>query len=114
MCNASRVLIEYHIDPTLREWAAQTVVGYLVEATLNWLEYGDPARDEEFVQLSTAAVRVAITTWSPSAGWSCSTSPGIPCCILRPPRRSSPACAPRWPRRGTILPSWRIWRGSWV
>lgn len=62
--DASRALIERRVDPTLREWAAQTVVGYLVEATLNWLEYGDPARDDEFVQLSTAAVRVAINTWS--------------------------------------------------
>jgi len=62
--DASRALIERWVDPTLREWAAQTVVGYLVEATLNWLEYGDPTRDAEFVQLSTAAVRVAISTWS--------------------------------------------------
>ena len=52
------------IDPTLREWAAQTVVGYLVEATLNWLEFGDPVRDDEFIDLATAAVRVAISAWS--------------------------------------------------
>lgn len=62
--DASRALVGPRIDPTLREWAAQTVVGYLVEATLNWLAYGDPARDDEFVELATAAVRVAITTWA--------------------------------------------------
>jgi AcrR family transcriptional regulator len=62
--DASRALLEQHIDPTLHEWAAQTVVGYLVEATLNWLEFGDPSRDDEFVELATAAVRVAINTWS--------------------------------------------------
>jgi AcrR family transcriptional regulator len=62
--DASRALLEGRVDPTLREWAAQTVVGYLVEATLNWLEFGDPARDEEFVELATAAVRVAIGTWA--------------------------------------------------
>ncbi len=39
----------------LHEWAAQTVVGYLVEATLNWLEFGDPERDDEFIDLATAA-----------------------------------------------------------
>ena len=62
--DASRALLEPLIDPTLREWAAQTVVGYLVEATLNWLEYGDPARDDEFVELATAAVRIAVETWA--------------------------------------------------
>ena len=35
------------------EWAAQTLVGYLVEAVLNWLEFGDPAHDDEFVELAT-------------------------------------------------------------
>ncbi len=62
--DASRALLEGRVDPTLREWAAHTVVGYLVEATLNWLEFGDPARDDEFVDLATAAVRIAISTWS--------------------------------------------------
>jgi AcrR family transcriptional regulator len=62
--DASRALLEQRVDPTLREWAAQTVVGYLVEATLNWLAFGDPARDEEFIELATAAVRVAIGTWA--------------------------------------------------
>jgi AcrR family transcriptional regulator len=62
--DASRALLAGHVDPTLREWAAQTVVGYLVEATLNWLAFGDPARDDEFVELATAAVRVAINTWA--------------------------------------------------
>ena len=61
--DASRSLLEQRIDPSLHEWAAQTVVGYLVEATLNWLEFGDAARDDEFVELATAAVRIAIGTW---------------------------------------------------
>jgi AcrR family transcriptional regulator len=62
--DASRALLEGRVDPTLREWAAQTVVGYLVEATLNWLQFGDPARDDEFVDLTTAAVRIAVETWA--------------------------------------------------
>jgi AcrR family transcriptional regulator len=62
--DASRALLEGRIEPTLREWAAHTLVGYLVEATLNWLEYGDPARDDEFVELATAAGRDAIGAWS--------------------------------------------------
>jgi AcrR family transcriptional regulator len=62
--DASRALLEGRVDPTLHEWAAQTVVGYLVEATLNWLEYGDPARDDEFVILATNAARIAVDTWA--------------------------------------------------
>jgi AcrR family transcriptional regulator len=62
--DASRALLEQRIDPSLHEWAAQTVVGYLVEATLNWLEFGDPERDDEFIDLATAAVRVAIGAWA--------------------------------------------------
>jgi AcrR family transcriptional regulator len=65
--DASRALLEPLVDPTLREWAAQTVVGYLVEATMNWLEFGDPARDEEYVELATEAIRVGIGAWSRQA-----------------------------------------------
>jgi AcrR family transcriptional regulator len=62
--DASRALLEGRIDPSLREWAAHTLVGYLVEATLNWLEFGDPARDDEFVELATVAGRDAIGAWA--------------------------------------------------
>jgi AcrR family transcriptional regulator len=62
--DASRALLEPRVDPTLREWAAHTVVGYLVDATLNWLAFGDPARDEEFVVLATDAIRAAVGTWA--------------------------------------------------
>ena len=39
-------------------WAAECVFGWLVEAVLTWLEYGDPSRDEEFVDRTTAALTV--------------------------------------------------------
>jgi AcrR family transcriptional regulator len=65
--DASRALLGPLVDPTLREWAAQTVVGYLVEATLNWLSFGDPARDDEFVELATEAIRVAVGSWGRTA-----------------------------------------------
>lgn len=58
--DASRALLSGRVDPSLHEWAAQTVFGYLVEATLNWLEFGDPVRDDEFVELTTVAVRAAV------------------------------------------------------
>lgn len=55
--DASRALLAGQVEPALHEWAAQTVMSFLVEATLNWLEYGDPERDEEFVGFVTDAVR---------------------------------------------------------
>jgi AcrR family transcriptional regulator len=58
--DASRALLAGRVDPSLHEWAAQTVFSYLVEATLNWLEFGNSARDDEFVELTTAAARAAV------------------------------------------------------
>jgi AcrR family transcriptional regulator len=66
--DASRAMLAGLVDPTLHEWAAHTMVGYVVEATLSWLDYGAAARDEEFVELTTAAARVAVGTWARAAG----------------------------------------------
>jgi AcrR family transcriptional regulator len=68
--DASRALLAGRVDPPLHEWAAQTVFSYLVEATLNWLEFGNPARDDEFVELATAAARAAVQ------GLGATTNPG--------------------------------------
>ena len=46
------------------EWAAHAVVGYLVEAVLNWLEFGDPARDEQFVTATNQALRAGVRAWA--------------------------------------------------
>jgi len=51
-------------DPSLLTWAAETTVGYLVEATLNWLDDGDPARDDEFVTLVTNGLTAMIRAWA--------------------------------------------------
>ena len=44
-------------DECLDSWRAETLFAWLVEATLTWLERGDPLRDEEFVQRTSAAQR---------------------------------------------------------
>lgn len=46
------------------QWAAHAVVGYLVEAVLNWLEFGDPKRDALFVKATNAAMRAGVKVWS--------------------------------------------------
>ena len=61
--DASRALLAGQVQPDLYEWAAHTIVDYLVEAVLNWLEFGQPARDEEFVGLATAGARAGIRAW---------------------------------------------------
>ena len=50
---ADEILGQNVADPAFRQWAIRTVVGYLDESVLAWLEVGDPARDEEFVQRAT-------------------------------------------------------------
>jgi AcrR family transcriptional regulator len=62
--DASRALLGSQVSPDLREWAAHTIVDYLVEAVLNWLEYGDASRDEEFVGLATAGARAGVRAWA--------------------------------------------------
>jgi AcrR family transcriptional regulator len=61
--DASRALLAGQVQPALYEWATHTLVDYLVEAVLNWLEFGEPARDEEFVSLATAGARAGIRAW---------------------------------------------------
>ena len=66
--DASRALLAPWVAPDLAEWAAQTIVGYLVEAVLNWLQLGEPGRDGEFVELATAALRSGIGAWGARPG----------------------------------------------
>jgi AcrR family transcriptional regulator len=63
--DASRALLAGQVPPDLHEWAARTIVDYLVGAVLNWLEYGARDRDEEFVALATAGVRAGVRAWAP-------------------------------------------------
>ena len=62
---AARALLADRLpDSTLHDWAAETVVAYLVEAVLNWLDHGDPGRDEEFLALTTASLQALVRSWA--------------------------------------------------
>jgi AcrR family transcriptional regulator len=50
-------------DKRIERWAAETIVGFIVEAVLNWLDDGDPERDEELLDLVTDGVRAMRATW---------------------------------------------------
>jgi len=54
-------------DPDFRDWVTRTIVGYLVDSVLAWLEVGDPARDEDFVEQATAGLIAMYLAWAPQA-----------------------------------------------
>jgi len=64
--DASRALLAGQVPPEVHEWAAHTILGYLVEAVLNWLEYGDPEHDEQLVDLATRALIAGVRAWTPA------------------------------------------------
>jgi hypothetical protein len=51
-------------DELFDAWHSEALFGWLVETTLTWLERGDPARDDAFVEQTSAgfrALRAALT-----------------------------------------------------
>ena len=50
-------------DETLSRWGAEAYVGFLVESVLAWLEAGDPARDDEFLDLCLRGGRALRSAW---------------------------------------------------
>jgi AcrR family transcriptional regulator len=54
-------------DPAMAEWAARSIVEYLNNGVLEWLEVGSADRDEEFVELATAGLIALYTAWADTA-----------------------------------------------
>ena len=55
-------------DPALRAWADHTVVAYLVDSVVAWLDTGDPAQDGEFVELGTRGLQAMVHAWGTGPG----------------------------------------------
>jgi len=51
-------------DETIDHWCAESVFGWLVESVLTWLEFGDPTRDDEFIDRTTVALRAMRGAWA--------------------------------------------------
>jgi AcrR family transcriptional regulator len=51
-------------DEQLDAWRAELFFGWLVEATLVWLERGDAARDDDFVEQTTVGLRALRGAWA--------------------------------------------------
>lgn len=62
--SAVRASLADRVPEPLLEWAAHAVVGYLVEAVVNWLAFGDPTRDEQFVRATNKALRAGVRAWT--------------------------------------------------
>ncbi|HEY8547332.1 MAG TPA: TetR/AcrR family transcriptional regulator [Acidimicrobiales bacterium] len=50
-------------DDVVDRWKAELLMTYLIEATLAWLDGGDAARDEEFVETTSEGFRALLTAW---------------------------------------------------
>ena len=54
-------------DPTVKAWAGQVIVEYLVSGVLAWLELGDPERDDEFIDRATKGMFGMFLSWADPA-----------------------------------------------
>lgn len=50
-------------DETFDRWRAEALFGWLVEATLTWLDMGDPARDDRWMEETTNGLRALRDAW---------------------------------------------------
>jgi AcrR family transcriptional regulator len=62
--SAAREVVKPWLTRDVAEWAAQTLFDHLVDAVLNWLDHGDPAHDERFVAMETAALQSTVVAWA--------------------------------------------------
>jgi AcrR family transcriptional regulator len=65
---ADRMVGSTVADPALRAWADHTVVAYLVDSVVAWLDTGDPAQDGEFVELGTRGLQAMVHAWGTGPG----------------------------------------------
>jgi AcrR family transcriptional regulator len=76
--SALRASLGERVPAESLQWAAHAVVGYLVEAVLNWLEFGEPTRDEQFVRATNQALRAGVRAWTETSGQERGTRPASP------------------------------------
>ena len=60
-------------DAVLDRWMGDALFGWLVESTLTWVEQGDPARDDDWLERATAGLRALRDAWAsrprPTPNW---------------------------------------------
>jgi AcrR family transcriptional regulator len=61
---AHEMLAPYVSDELLLEWAGGTAGAHLVDGICQWLDVGDPARDQEFAAMMTSGLRALAASWA--------------------------------------------------
>jgi AcrR family transcriptional regulator len=61
---ARAILSTFITDEPLLDWAARSAGGHLVDGICNWLDDGDPTRDDELAQRMSAGLRALAGAWS--------------------------------------------------
>lgn len=61
---AREMLTEYLSERTVLGWAGVTAGTHLVDGICQWLDVGDPERDEEFGALMTSGIEALAEAWS--------------------------------------------------
>jgi AcrR family transcriptional regulator len=65
----ARAILSTFIDDELRlGWAARSAGDHLVDGICNWLDVGDPARDDELAAAMSAGLRAMAAAWSDRTG----------------------------------------------
>ena len=62
---AHEMLAPYVADDVLLGWAGASAGAHLVDGICQWLDVGDPARDEEFAAMTTGGLRALAAAWAP-------------------------------------------------
>jgi AcrR family transcriptional regulator len=62
---SDRLMRAAHAPTRVRtRWAAETLVSFVFDALLHWLEDGDPARDDEFLARVDASLPALVAAWA--------------------------------------------------
>jgi AcrR family transcriptional regulator len=51
-------------DPTMLQWAADSLVSNIYESICLWLDRGDSSRDDEFLEMLAEGIRATVQAWS--------------------------------------------------
>jgi AcrR family transcriptional regulator len=62
---ADELMLAAHAPTRVRgRWAAETLVSFVFDALLHWIEDGDPERDDEFVARVDASLPALVAAWA--------------------------------------------------
>jgi AcrR family transcriptional regulator len=62
---ADELMIAAHAPTRVRgRWAAETLVSFVFDALLHWIDDGDPARDDEFLARVDASLPALVAAWA--------------------------------------------------